>query len=67
MKKKILVIDDDPLVLKSLQSLLTRQGYEVECAKNGDEAENKIRSHPFNLIISDIRMPGRDGLSCIHP
>ena len=65
MKKKILVIDDDALVLKSVRNLLTNEGYEVECAKNSEEAELMIRRFPFNLIVCDIRMPGKDGISAM--
>jgi len=63
--KKILVIDDDPLVLKSLQNLLCRSGYEVEAAKSGEDAENKLRGKRADLIICDIRMPGENGVSVI--
>ena len=65
MKKKILLVDDDSLVLKSVSNLLTRQGYDVDCAKDGEEAEQKLRTNSVNLIICDIRMPKRDGISVI--
>lgn len=65
MRKKILVIDDDALVLKSLQNLLTRENYEVECVKSGGEAEAGLRQKSPDLIICDIRMPGQDGISVI--
>jgi len=66
MKKRILVIDDDALVLKTLENLLTRQGYEVESAKDGPEAETKLKAKGANLIICDIRMPGEDGVHVIQ-
>lgn len=66
MKKRILVIDDDPLVLKSLFNLLTRAGYEVDFVKNGKEAEQEVNRKTFHLIISDIRMPQQDGISTIQ-
>lgn len=65
MKKKILVIDDDALVLKSIKQILERSNYEVFCAKNGNEAENILDKANLNLIISDIRMPKEDGISVI--
>ena len=65
MKKRILLVDDDSLVLKSLVNLLTREGYMVDCAKNGDEAESKLKADSANLIICDIRMPKQDGISVI--
>lgn len=66
MRKKILVIDDDALVLKSLENLLSREGYKVECARNGVEAKEKLRSSPAHLIICDIRMPDEDGIHVIQ-
>ncbi|MFA4889211.1 MAG: response regulator [Candidatus Omnitrophota bacterium] len=71
MAKKILVIDDDVLVLRTLKKLLTREGYLVETAKEAqdvNQAVEKIRntsSDDFNLIICDIRMPGTDGTELI--
>ena len=65
MEKKILIIDDDSLVLKTLQNLLSRQGYEVICAKSGEEAIRHLEFGDFNLIISDIRMPGQDGIELL--
>lgn len=66
MPKRILLIDDDVLVLKSLQNLLTREGFELECAKSGEEAANKIKTNAVDLIICDIRMPGQDGISVMR-
>ncbi|MBI3317068.1 MAG: response regulator [Candidatus Omnitrophica bacterium] len=65
MPKKILLIDDDALVLKSTGNLLERQGYQVSRAKNCEDALEQIKSSHFDLIISDIRMPGKDGIETI--
>jgi len=65
MKKKILIVDDDSLVLKTLQNLLSRQGYEVVCAKSGEEAIRQAELDGFNLILSDVRMPGQDGIALL--
>lgn len=65
MTKKILIIDDDALVLKSIQNLLKRQGYEVIVSNNASDAKQKILVDKFDLVISDIRMPGQDGISLI--
>lgn len=63
---KILLIDDDPLVLKSLSNLLRSKKYEVSGCKSGGEAIRLLSENPsFNLIISDIRMPGLDGIQTI--
>lgn len=65
MKQKILIVDDDVLVLKSLRNYLSRIGYEIVLAKSGKEARDEIARTSFDLIISDVRMPGEDGLSFI--
>lgn len=66
MGKKILLIDDDEIVLESLSRLLESQGYRVERAKNGFQAIEKAQSEDFHLVISDIRMPGMDGIELIQ-
>ena len=65
MAKKILVIDDEELVTESLKKLLKKSGYDVEIAKNGNEAIEKVRDENFDLIVSDIRMPDLDGVEVI--
>ena len=62
MAKNILLIDDDQLVLKSLTGLLTKKGYSVEAAENGTAGVEKALKGNFDLIISDVRMPGLDGI-----
>ena len=65
MKKKILIVDDDLLVLKTLQNLLSRQNYEIICARSGEDAIHCFSLGNFNLIISDVRMPGQDGVELL--
>lgn len=57
MPKPILVIDDDELVLQTLENILQSRGYRVEKARNGFEALAKAQDQEFGLVISDIRMP----------
>lgn len=64
--KKILVIDDDRLVLESVSKVLKREGYEACLAQNADEAIDKTRKESFDLVISDIRMPGKNGVEAIR-
>ena len=66
MSKKILVIDDEELVTTSLKNLLKKQGYFVVVAQSHQEAMEKIKENTFDLIISDIRMPGKDGIDTIQ-
>lgn len=62
MRKKILLIEDDGIVLRSVTSLLESQGYEVSGYKNGVAAVQAFKDQKFDLIITDIRMPGQDGI-----
>lgn len=66
MKKNILVIDDEDLVIESLSRLLKKEGYNVVIARNANEAMNKIKEEDFNLIVSDVRMPEVDGVEIIR-
>ena len=61
---KILLIDDEPSILYSLNLLLTREKYICETASSGDEGLVKFRSglYDFDLVITDLAMPGSDGM-----
>jgi diguanylate cyclase (GGDEF)-like protein len=58
---KILIVDDVPDNLRSLSTILTKQGYEVSCAKNGSTALIDARNDPPDLILLDINMPELSG------
>jgi DNA-binding response OmpR family regulator len=57
----ILVIDDEPYILRSLSYLLSREGYAVETATNGEEGLAQVRSLRPPLVFLDIMMPRMDG------
>lgn len=59
----ILVVDDDPNLLDVLRAVLSGAGYPVETVSSADEALESLESLEPELIISDVRMPGRDGFS----
>ena len=61
-KAKILVVDDEVSIVEVLKGILRRQGYRVKTAISGEEAIELLRNEPFDLLISDIRMGGMDGL-----
>ncbi len=65
MSRKILVIDDEKLVTKTLQKLLKKEGYEAVIAQSGQEALEHIKQQEFGLIVSDVRMPEMDGVETI--
>ena len=62
----ILVVDDERSMRDFLKILLMKEGYQVQTASGGKQALEKIEQHPFNLIISDIRMDGMDGLELLN-
>lgn len=66
MAKKILVIDDEELIIRSLSRLLEKNGYEVFIAKNGQDAIIMIEERDFDLILADIRMPGMNGVETVR-
>jgi DNA-binding NtrC family response regulator len=61
-QRKVLVVDDDPVVGESFNRVLSRQGYAVITAANGDEALAKLQDEKYDLVFTDLRMPGMDGL-----
>lgn len=65
MAKKILVIDDEDLITKSLQRLLSKEGYDTTVVKNGKEALGEVKKTDFDLIVSDVRMPELDGIETV--
>jgi len=67
MDKRILVVDDEESVVFFLGENLAElgPGYEVETARSGEEALAKIARQPFDLVITDLRMPGVDGLELL--
>ena len=59
---KVLVVDDDPVVRKSFDRVLSGKGYAVITAENGEEALRKLAEENYDVVYTDIRMPGMDGL-----
>jgi DNA-binding NtrC family response regulator len=66
MAEHILVVDDDDLIRRTVEKLLTRQGFDVTLAENGEEAVEKASTQAFDMVISDVRMPGIDGVETIR-
>ncbi len=65
MAKKILILDDEELIIRSIARLLEKNGFEVMVAKNGQDAITMVEEENFDLIIADIRMPGINGLEVV--
>ena len=63
---KILIVEDDALIIRLYQKVFTSQGYEVETAINGEEGLAKARSVKPDLILLDIMMPKLNGLEMLR-
>lgn len=66
VKQRILIIDDDRLMCLALAKILIAAGYEVEQAGDGDEGLRLQRSQAFDLIITDLIMPDKEGIEIIR-
>jgi len=65
--KKILVVDDDPYILMSLEFLMKKNGFDVMVARNGTEALDLVEKQLPDLVLLDIMMPDVDGYEiCKH-
>ena len=60
-RKKVLVADDEPNIVVSLEFLMRREGYEVSVARDGEQALAAIRSEHPDLVLLDVMMPRRTG------
>ena len=61
MTKSILVVEDEPNIVLSLQFLMKQAGFEVRVARDGDEALREVESRAPDLILLDVMIPKRDG------
>lgn len=61
-KLQVLVIDDDAVVGRSFDRVLSDKGYEVSTVLSGEEAMNSIEESKYDVVFTDIKMPGMDGL-----
>ncbi|MGQ9645936.1 MAG: response regulator [Thermodesulfobacteriota bacterium] len=59
---KILVVDDDAIVIKSCKRILEAEGLEVVTVPSADEALETVRKYDFDLLLMDVKMPKHDGL-----
>lgn len=65
MSKQILIVDDSALVRKQLRSLIENLDFEIDIAKNGQEAIDKALAKDYDVITMDINMPVLDGISAV--
>jgi CheY-like chemotaxis protein len=62
----VLVVDDEPGMRETLVEILTASGYKVSAAADGDAALEALRAETYDVVLMDIRMPGRDGVSVLQ-
>lgn len=63
---KILVVDDEKVVIRSVQMVLKAEGYDIEGAVSGKDAILKMEQNSYNLVLTDLNMPEMDGISLIR-
>lgn len=63
----LLLVDDDPMPLETLSTLLSAEGFQVVTATSGEDAERKLKAAqpPFELVITDLVMPGKTGMDVL--
>jgi len=59
---KILVVDDDAIVIKSCRRILEAEGFEVSSVPSADKALEELKSYDFDLLLIDVKMPKHDGM-----
>jgi two-component system KDP operon response regulator KdpE len=62
---RVLVVDDEPQILRALRAALAGHGYAVQTATNGDEALDAIAIHPPDVVVLDLVMPGKSGFDVV--
>ena len=63
---RVLVVDDEPQILRALRVALRGNGYDVTTAPDGEEALDLIATHPPDIVILDLVMPGKSGFDVLH-
>ena len=66
MAAKVLVVDDERMIVKGLRFSLMQEGYEVECAYDGEEAVNMIRENQYDIVLLDVMLPKLSGFEVLQ-
>ena len=61
MSRKVLVVDDEKLIVKGIRFNLEQDGMEVDCAYDGEEAVEKAKENKYDIILLDLMLPGLSG------
>ena len=62
---RILVVEDEEQVRQSVDDVLIRQDYEVQTAESAEEGLERFEQQPFDVVISDVNLPGLDGIEMV--
>ena len=62
MSRRVLVVDDEKLIVKGIRFSLEQDGYDVDCAYDGEEAVEKAKENKYDIILLDLMLPKMDGL-----
>ena len=65
-KKQVLIVDDEPNLRKILAAQLSRDGYDVLLAEDGEQGLSVLREHHIDLVVTDLKMPKMDGMSLLR-
>ncbi len=65
-KKQVLIVDDEPNLRKILAAQLSRDGYEVMLAEDGEQGLTMLREHHIDLVVTDLKMPKVDGMTLLR-
>jgi len=65
VSKPILIVDDEPIVRESIRDWLKDAGYQVATAESGEEALEMIEKQDFSVMILDVRLPGKTGITVL--
>src|SRR5450432_2094808 len=64
-KKQVLIVDDEPNLRKILAAQLSRDGYDVMTAEDGEQGLQMLRDHHIDLVVTDLKMPKVDGMTLL--
>ena len=64
--KRILIVDDVVHIAKIIDKILTKEGYETDICHDGQQAIDKLKESKFDIIVSDIIMPNKDGFNILN-
>ncbi len=66
MNERVLVVDDEEDLLKTMEVALNNEGYQVKCSQTGNDAIGFFKDKPFDIVITDIKMPGMNGVDVLN-